>query len=79
MVRTEGYDQLVIAAQQGDAGSNKKLFTLNQGKVFVFSEEMITRNAGDAEDILQETFIMPGVKLAPFGRQGHLRSGSDYC
>lgn len=59
---TEQQVQLVIAAQKGDVKSFEGLFAIYHGKVYALAR-MITKNASDAEDILQETFITAWRKL----------------
>ncbi|MCL1802657.1 MAG: RNA polymerase sigma factor [Eubacteriaceae bacterium] len=62
MAMTEQQVQLVIAAQSGDTKSFEELFAIYYEKVYALAR-MITKNAGDAEDILQETFITAWRKL----------------
>jgi len=63
MAMTEQQVQLVIAAQGGDIKSFEELFAIYYGKVYALAR-MIVRNAGDAEDILQETFITAWRQLS---------------
>ena len=62
MAMTEQQVQLVVAAQGGDVRSFEELFAIYHDKVFALVR-MILRNTGDAEDILQETFITAWRKL----------------
>ena len=59
---TEQQVQLVVAAQSSDIKSFEELFASTMKKVYALAR-MITKNAGDAEDILQETFITAWRKL----------------
>ena len=62
MAMTEQQVQLVVAAQKGDVQSFEELFALYHGKVYALAR-MILKNTGNAEDVLQETFITAWKKL----------------
>ncbi len=56
MPMTDEHIKLVAAAQNGDTKSFEKLYDIYHQKVYALAR-MILRNSGDAEDVLQETFI----------------------
>ncbi len=62
MGMTEQQTQLVIEAQKGDIKSFEELFAIYHEKVYALAR-MITKNANDAEDVLQEAFITAWGKL----------------
>ncbi|MCL1835189.1 MAG: sigma-70 family RNA polymerase sigma factor [Oscillospiraceae bacterium] len=62
MAMTQQQIELVAAAQNGDMGSFEQLYAIYYNKVYGFSR-MILKNAADAEDVLQETFITAWRKL----------------
>ena len=62
MAMTDYQVQLVVAAQNGDVKSFEELFAIYYEKVYALAR-MILKNSGDAEDVLQETFITAWRKL----------------
>jgi len=63
MAMTEQQVQLVLAAQSGDVKSFEELYAIFHEKVYALARMMV-KNSGDAEDILQETFITAWRKLS---------------
>lgn len=54
--------RLVTAARDGDSGSFEELFGIYRDKVYALARTIL-KNSGDAEDVLQETFIAAWKKL----------------
>ena len=59
---------LIAAAQSGSVRSFEQLYRLNYKRIYLFAKRM-TNSTGDAEDIVQDTFVKAWQKLDSFRRQ----------